>query len=73
MRSSKADRIPILLTRGELKLVAVWFVVLSFLAALCFVFAGCATVPPGYDADTTPGHNGEQWIGGETPPAISNH
>lgn len=25
---------------------------------------GCASVPHGYDADLTPGHNGETWVGG---------
>lgn len=28
---------------------------------LIMVFAGCATTPVGYDADTTPTHNGEAW------------
>lgn len=42
------------------------------LRAICTAIAialltGCMSlhqVPPGYDADTTPGHDGEQWIGG---------
>jgi hypothetical protein len=31
---------------------------------LLTIFIGCASTPAGYDADTTPDHNGEQWIGG---------
>lgn len=28
---------------------------------ILILFTGCSTVPPGYDADTTPGHNGAGW------------
>lgn len=33
-----------------------------------FMAAGCTTVggvPPGYDADTTPGRDGGDWVGGK--------
>lgn len=46
------------------------FAALAVAGILLFLF-GCQTIgtPPGYEADTTPGHNGEAWVGGETPPA----
>jgi hypothetical protein len=28
------------------------------------MLGACATTPTGYDRDTTPEHNGEEWIGG---------
>lgn len=71
MRSSKADRVPFM-TKGDLKCIAIFFLVIAALASLALVF-GCQTIgtPPGYEADTTPGHNGEAWVGGETPPATN--
>jgi len=42
---------------------------LLFIALALLAFcSGCLTtpsVPNGYDADTTPGHNGEAWVGGK--------
>lgn len=39
------------------------------LVALAFVAClmnGCQTrIPSGYDADTTPDHDGEEWVGGQ--------
>jgi hypothetical protein len=42
---------------------------LIVIVALILLFSGCASprlrCPPGYDADTTPGRDGSEWIGGE--------
>lgn len=45
------------------------YFILLLLALVLAPVAGCQApggnqVPPGYDADTTPDHNGELWIGG---------
>ena len=32
---------------------------------LSAALAGCATTPRGYDSDTTPDHDGEEWVGGQ--------
>lgn len=32
--------------------------------AVAALLGACATTPSGYDRDTTPEHNGEEWIGG---------
>lgn len=50
-----------------------WRFFLGIIGALVFVagiafFCGCATdsaSTSGYDADTTPTHDGEEWVGGE--------
>ena len=36
----------------------------AILLFLALALAACTTIPPGYDTDTTPGHDGEEWIGG---------
>lgn len=39
---------------------------LTILLCAIAVLTSCvSTVPPGYDADTTPDHDGESWIGGQ--------
>lgn len=37
---------------------------LAVMAAAVALAYGCASVPRGYDADLTPTHNGEAWVGG---------
>lgn len=59
----------------ELEILGVKSAKLGFaalaVAGLLLLFGCATTIPDGYDADTTPGHNGEAWIGGETPPATN--
>ena len=31
---------------------------------VCVLLAGCASIPEGYDWDTTPDHDGEEYVGG---------
>ncbi len=40
-------------------------VAMLVLVGTWLMLSGCSTVPPGYDADTTPDHDGEEWVGGK--------
>lgn len=43
------------------------FVLACIGCALCaaLLLNSCASVPSGYDADTTPDRDGEEWVGGQ--------
>ena len=66
MRSSKANRIPLF---GRVSPAALFGAALLAIAIVCALTA-CSTAPAkpktpaGYNADTTPGRDGSEWIGG---------
>jgi hypothetical protein len=55
------SRAPVQLFYRELCAFCVGMVVI-FLLGLSL--QGCRSIPEGYDRDTTPGHDGADWIGG---------
>ena len=54
--------------KGKLKRATLLAIGSSLVIGFLLIFSGCSTapsVPNGYDADTTPSHNGEAWVGGK--------